>query len=82
MGQADIRRHSLFCPDCTVGPGISPDLLTPSWEGRSRAPRSCRDTAGGELHPAPRLWGDHTISPRDLGFERLARSTMRAWNSW
>ena len=39
----------LFHPDYTVGPGISPDLLTLSQERRSRA-----ITAGGELHPALR----------------------------
>jgi len=41
-------RSILYHPDYTVGPGISPDLLTPSEkEGRSRA-----ITAGGEFHPA------------------------------
>jgi hypothetical protein len=39
----------LFHPDCTVGSGVSPDLLTPPEGGRSRAV-----TAGGEFHPALR----------------------------
>ena len=39
----------LFHPDYTVGPGITPDLLTLS-QGKALAGY----TAGGELHPALR----------------------------
>jgi hypothetical protein len=41
----------LFHPDYTVGPGVTPDLLTPlSWPLAGY-------TAGGELHPALRVTG-------------------------
>ena len=42
----------LFHPDYTVGPGVTPDLLTPAipWNRKALAGY----TAGGELHPALR----------------------------
>jgi hypothetical protein len=42
-----VNRHIFSYPDYTVGPGVSPDLLTLHGCGRSRA-----FTAGGESHPA------------------------------
>jgi hypothetical protein len=42
-----VNRHIFSYPDYTVGPGISPDLLTLHGCRRSRA-----FTAGGESHPA------------------------------
>lgn len=42
-----VDQHIFFHPDCTVGPGVSPDLLTLLRCRRSRA-----FTAGGESHPA------------------------------
>src|SRR5690606_39001434 len=57
-------RHSvLYHPDCTVGSGITPDLLTSlQWfaEKQTGIASNARGldiaviTAGGELHPAPR----------------------------
>jgi len=42
---------SLFHPDYTVGPGVTPDLLTPfSWPLAGY-------TAGGDFHPALRITG-------------------------
>jgi hypothetical protein len=65
MNQDDMRQHSsraedceakdnchiLFHPDYTVGPGVTPDLLTPRISPRPLAGY----TAGGELHPALRI---------------------------
>ncbi len=43
----------LLHPDYTVGPGVTPDLLTPAHpEGQRKALAGY--TAGGELHPALR----------------------------
>ena len=50
----------LFHPDYTVGPGITPDLLTQGflWETRgARGLGVAPFTAGGELHPALRIPG-------------------------
>ena len=41
----------LLHPDYTVGPGVSPDLLTP----RPKPKALAGYTAGGELHPALRM---------------------------
>jgi hypothetical protein len=61
---ATRRRQStfniLFHPDCTVGPGVTPDLLTP----RERALAGY--TAGGELHPALRIPGTSKDVPAGL----------------
>jgi hypothetical protein len=57
MNQDDVTRprpvtalahFSLFHPDYTVGPGVTPDLLTLREEALAGY------TAGGELHPALR----------------------------
>jgi hypothetical protein len=48
--EAKEHRHILFHPDYTVGPGVTPDLLT------SRIPKQCRTARG--LY---RRWG---ITPR------------------
>jgi len=79
-----MHRHIFFHPDCdvatskpattqTVGPGISPGLLTllPGGERRSRARRRVfntrRHTAGGEFHPALKTCaGPTTGRRRDL----------------
>ncbi len=45
----------LYHPDYTVGSGIEPDLLTPTFVERSRA-SGLPVTAGGELHPALRTF--------------------------
>jgi hypothetical protein len=47
-----------FYPDYTVGFGLLPNLLTFSFEKRSRAPLSAKNhkaTAGRELHPALKI---------------------------
>src|SRR5690242_18607548 len=49
--RGDGDASTLFHPDCTVGPGFSPDLLRPK-RRRSRAWRVTRHTAGRESHPA------------------------------
>jgi hypothetical protein len=48
--------HIFFHPDYTVGPGISPGLLTlqPQALAGSVTLLQCDHTAGGELHPAPK----------------------------
>jgi len=51
MARRDDDASTLFHPDCTVGPGFSPDLLRPK-KRRSRAWRVTRHTAGRESHPA------------------------------
>ena len=43
----------LFHPDYTVGPGVTPDLLTQGFRKKSEALAGY--TAGGELHPALRI---------------------------
>ncbi len=50
MGQ---RARILFHPDYTVGPGVTPDLLTQVVAGNHKALAGY--TAGGELHPALRI---------------------------
>jgi hypothetical protein len=47
--RTDANGPILFHPDYTVGPGVSPDLLT------SRRGPLAGCTAGGELHPALRI---------------------------
>jgi len=51
-----LMTHIFFHPDYTVGPGISPDLLTlqPQALAGSVTLLQCDHTAGGELHPAPK----------------------------
>ena len=74
-----------FIRTVTVGSGISPDLLTPAWAGRSRACEPVHGassiTAGGELHPALRKHHFSTESgvpqamadgPRGLTYNTLA----------
>ncbi len=48
----------LFHPDYTVGPGVTPDLLTQGI--RKKAMALAGYTAGGELHPALRIPGKST----------------------
>jgi hypothetical protein len=43
-----------FHPDYTVGTGISPAQLL-----HAGSSASCRITAGGESHPAPKLWNKY-----------------------
>ncbi len=43
----------LFHPDYTVGPGVTPDLLTPAFRKKRKALAGY--TAGGELRPALRI---------------------------
>jgi hypothetical protein len=50
----------LFHPDYTVGPGITPDLLTQAFRRKREALAGY--TAGGELHPALRTWLQHKPS--------------------
>ena len=56
MGDAFILSFALFHPDYTVGPGITPGLLTPIQTDRPLAgfQAFARFTAGGELNPALR----------------------------
>jgi hypothetical protein len=68
MNQDDMRQHKearkparfddicpiLFHPDYTVGPGMTPDLLTSS-NSQGIAGPLAGYTAGGDLHPALRI---------------------------
>ena len=49
-----VAMRILFHPDYTVGPGVTPDLLT---QGFHRPKALAGYTAGGELHPALRIPG-------------------------
>jgi hypothetical protein len=53
-----VMTHIFFHPDCTVGPGFSPDLLTLHQWLHAGARGLGRDghTAGGESHPAPKTY--------------------------
>jgi len=51
----------LFHPDYTVGPGVSPDLLTQAFRKKRKALAGY--TAGGELHPALRTQNGYGFLP-------------------
>ena len=65
----------LYHPDYTVGPGITPDLLTllVKAKRRSRALCVCTFTAGGELHPALRTFLQ--LAPERLIYGGLSLTT-------
>ena len=48
--------HIFFHPDYTVGPGITPDLLTLLAQALAGLTRESF-TAGEESHPAPKTYG-------------------------
>ncbi len=75
VSRAPVRLPVLFHPDCTVGPGLSPGLLTPPLLRRALAgsPPFGRNTAGGELHPALRT-SISKVAPSP-GPPRLSRRT-------
>lgn len=59
----------LYHPDYTVGPGITPGLLTllPEGTGARGLTRFRAITAGGEFHPAPRTFAAMKAASKSIG---------------
>jgi len=56
MGKAKrVAAHIFFHPDYTVGPGLSPGLLTLLTQALAGS-TVAGHTAGGEFHPAPKTY--------------------------
>jgi hypothetical protein len=61
---AAVARTSSFIRTLTVGPGITPDLLTPARDSRALAgSQPSLLTAGGEFHPALKTCTGTTPAP-------------------
>jgi hypothetical protein len=56
LGKAKrVAAHIFFHPDYTVGPGLSPGLLTLLTQALAGS-TVAGHTAGGEFHPAPKTY--------------------------
>ena len=76
-----------FIQTVTVGSGLTPDLLTPSREERSRAARIAPVYRRWGLSPRPENGGEHRIPPLILSRKRTASlvsewyAQQRAWEN-